>query len=52
MRDYYVIDTAIAIGIPVATVTGGGYCADIDMLAQRQTIIHRAATHVYKERGL
>ncbi|KAI5702536.1 hypothetical protein M8J76_013436 [Diaphorina citri] len=52
MRDYYVLDTAISAGIPVATVTGGGYCADIDQLAQRQTIIHRAATHVYKERGL
>uniref|UniRef100_A0A8D8SQQ1 Uncharacterized protein SYNPCC7002_A1628 n=1 Tax=Cacopsylla melanoneura TaxID=428564 RepID=A0A8D8SQQ1_9HEMI len=52
MRDYYVLDTAIAAGIPVATVTGGGYCSDINQLAQRQTIIHRAASHVYKERGL
>lgn len=33
-------------GIPCATVIGGGYDDDIDVLGRRHSIIHRAAVKV------
>ncbi|XP_035240354.1 uncharacterized protein SYNPCC7002_A1628 isoform X2 [Anguilla anguilla] len=45
-RDLYVIDTVVKSGTPVATVIGGGYSRDIDRLATRHSIVHRAATRV------
>ncbi|XP_057206837.1 uncharacterized protein SYNPCC7002_A1628 [Triplophysa rosa] len=51
-RDLYVLQTVIKKGIPVATVIGGGYSRDIDRLAQRHSIIHRAASKVWREYGL
>uniref|UniRef100_A0A3Q3AFS4 Histone deacetylase 12 n=1 Tax=Kryptolebias marmoratus TaxID=37003 RepID=A0A3Q3AFS4_KRYMA len=42
-RDLYVLRAAVSRGIPVATVIGGGY-SDIDKLALRHSIVHRAAT--------
>lgn len=45
-RDLYVIQTAVSRGIPVATVIGGGYSQDLDKLALRHSIVHRAATKV------
>ncbi|KAK3100351.1 hypothetical protein FSP39_018565, partial [Pinctada imbricata] len=47
-RDKYVIDKCLSHGIPVATVIGGGYQRDLDALSLRHTIVHRAATKVYK----
>lgn len=34
-------------GVPVATVIGGGYSRDINKLALRHSIVHRAATQVW-----
>ncbi|KAJ8404714.1 hypothetical protein AAFF_G00335770 [Aldrovandia affinis] len=51
-RDLYVIDAVVKRGIPVATVVGGGYSRDIDSLAIRHSIVHRAATQVWKQQGL
>lgn len=51
-RDVYVIKSAIERGIPTATVIGGGYSRDIDKLGLRHSIVHRAATKVWREHGL
>lgn len=47
-RDRYVLETCVRRGIPVATVIGGGYSKDIDMLGRRHTIVHRAASEVWR----
>ncbi|KAM9852861.1 uncharacterized protein ACBR49_003727 [Aulostomus maculatus] len=51
-RDLYVMKTVVSRGVPVATVIGGGYSRDIDKLALRHSIVHRAATQVWKECGM
>ncbi|XP_058490510.1 uncharacterized protein SYNPCC7002_A1628 [Solea solea] len=51
-RDLYVMRTAVSRGVPVAAVIGGGYSQDIDKLALRHSIVHRAATQVWRECGL
>ncbi|XP_037632238.1 uncharacterized protein SYNPCC7002_A1628 [Sebastes umbrosus] len=51
-RDLYVMKTVVSRGIPVATVIGGGYSRDIDKLALRHSIVHRAATQVWRECGM
>ncbi|CAL8363370.1 unnamed protein product [Merluccius merluccius] len=51
-RDLYVMKTVVARGVPIATVVGGGYARDVDKLAVRHSIVHRAATQVWKECGL
>ena len=45
-RDVAVIQMALSRGIPCATVIGGGYDDDIDVLGRRHSIIHRAAIKV------
>ena len=45
-RDVAVIQMALRRGIPCATVIGGGYDDDIDVLGRRHSIIHRAAIKV------
>lgn len=45
-RDFYVISSCVSRGIPVATVIGGGYDKDVNRLALRHTIVHRAAIKV------
>lgn len=45
-RDFYVMKTVVKRGVPIATVVGGGYSRDIDKLALRHSIVHRAATQV------
>lgn len=49
-RDYYVIKTAMEYGIPVASVIGGGYQRDQDLLSLHHTIVHRAAIKVGDEK--
>lgn len=44
-----VIEMALSRGIPCATVIGGGYDDDIDVLGRRHSIIHRAALKVSGE---
>ncbi|XP_036005556.1 uncharacterized protein SYNPCC7002_A1628 [Fundulus heteroclitus] len=51
-RDLYVIKTVVSRGVPIATVIGGGYSRDIDKLALRHSIVHRAATQVWRECGM
>lgn len=49
-RDVAVIQMALRRGIPCATVIGGGYDDDIDVLGRRHSIIHRAAIKVNHEK--
>ena len=49
-RDVAVIQMALRRGIPCATVIGGGYDDDIDVLGRRHSIIHRAAIKVNLEK--
>ncbi len=43
-RDAFVLDACRRRSLPVAGVIGGGYDLDIDRLAKRHAILHRAAT--------
>ncbi|XP_042075583.1 uncharacterized protein SYNPCC7002_A1628 isoform X5 [Haplochromis burtoni] len=43
-RDLFVLKTVVKRGVPIAAVIGGGYSRDIDKLALRHSIVHRAAT--------
>jgi acetoin utilization deacetylase AcuC-like enzyme len=51
-RDRYVIRECMTRGIPVACVIGGGYDKDIDRLARRHCLLHRAADAVFSEFAL
>ncbi|XP_019943841.2 uncharacterized protein SYNPCC7002_A1628 isoform X3 [Paralichthys olivaceus] len=51
-RDLYVMKTVVSRGVPVAAVIGGGYSRDIDKLALRHSIVHRAAAQVWRECGM
>lgn len=46
-RDRYVLTSCLRRGVPVATVIGGGYSNEIDTLARRHTLIHRAAQEAW-----
>ena len=45
-RDVTVLQSILKRGIPCATVIGGGYDDDIEVLSRRHSIIHRAAIKV------
>ncbi|KAF3847483.1 hypothetical protein F7725_020511 [Dissostichus mawsoni] len=51
-RDLYVMKTVVSRGVPVAAVIGGGYSRDVDKLALRHSILHRAATQVWRDCGI
>ncbi|XP_033969100.1 uncharacterized protein SYNPCC7002_A1628 [Trematomus bernacchii] len=51
-RDLYVMKTVVSRGVPVAAVIGGGYSRDDDKLALRHSILHRAATQVWRDCGM
>ncbi|XP_034404559.1 uncharacterized protein SYNPCC7002_A1628 isoform X2 [Cyclopterus lumpus] len=51
-RDLYVMKTVLSRGVPLAAVIGGGYSRDIDKLAVRHSIVHRAATQVWNMKPL
>ncbi|KAJ8028529.1 Histone deacetylase 11 [Holothuria leucospilota] len=51
-RDFWVIDFLVRHGCPCATVIGGGYSKNIDELAVRHSIVHRAAKKVWISQGL
>jgi acetoin utilization deacetylase AcuC-like enzyme len=46
-RDLYVLTTCRRARVPAACVIGGGYSRDIDALARRHSLVHRAATEVF-----
>ena len=48
-RDHYVLSTCMAARAAVACVIGGGYSSDIDALARRHSLVHRAASEVFAQ---
>lgn len=47
-RDRQVLTTCLNQGYPVACVIGGGYADDLPALVYRHSLLHRAASEVYK----
>jgi acetoin utilization deacetylase AcuC-like enzyme len=47
-RDVQVLQTCIQQRYPVACVIGGGYCKDMENLVYRHSLLHRAASQVFK----
>lgn len=47
-RDRYVLQACVARGIPTVGVIGGGYAADVDRLARRHCLLHRAASDIFQ----
>ncbi len=47
-REMQVLSTCIASGYPVACVIGGGYADDLKSLVYRHSLLHRAASEVYR----
>ncbi|WP_425995388.1 histone deacetylase family protein [Caulobacter sp. DWR1-3-2b1] len=50
-REAFVLGCCLERSVPVAGVIGGGYDADIDRLAQRHAILHRAARKAFEASG-
>lgn len=48
-REMQVLSACMAAGYPVAGVIGGGYADDLDGLVYRHSLLHRAATEVYRQ---
>lgn len=46
-RDYFILNSCLQSGYPVATVVGGGYSKNINALARRHTQLFKAATELY-----
>ncbi|MBD2496156.1 histone deacetylase [Nostoc sp. FACHB-280] len=51
-REMQVLHTCVSAGYPVACVIGGGYADDMKSLVWRHSLIHRAASEVYRQYGL
>ncbi len=51
-RDMQVLGTCAAAGRPVACVIGGGYSKDFEALAYRHSLLHRAASEVFRHHRL
>lgn len=47
-RDMQVLSACVSQGYPVACVIGGGYSKDLDAIAYRHSLLHRAASSVYR----
>ena len=48
-RDMQVLSTCVSQGFRVACVIGGGYCEDMRSLVYRHSLLHRAASDVYRQ---
>ncbi|WP_414752748.1 histone deacetylase [Anabaena sp. CCY 9910] len=48
-REMQVLTTCISAGYPVACVIGGGYADDMTSLVWRHSLLHRAASEVYRQ---
>ncbi|MDX2097160.1 MAG: histone deacetylase [Leptolyngbyaceae cyanobacterium bins.59] len=48
-REMQVLSTCVAAGYPVACVIGGGYADDMEALVYRHSILHRAASEVFRQ---
>ena len=51
-REMQVLNTCVALGYPVACVIGGGYADDLKALVYRHSLLHRAASEVYRQHDL
>lgn len=47
-RELLVLDTCLAAGVPVAGYVGGGYDKDLDVLAERHMLLHKAANQMWQ----
>ena len=50
-RDFFVLNTCKSLGIPVATVIGGGYDDNRAALAARHALVIKAAVAVFAEQN-
>ncbi|MCU0571068.1 MAG: histone deacetylase [Oculatellaceae cyanobacterium Prado106] len=48
-REMQVLNTCVSQGYPVACVIGGGYADDFKALVYRHSLLHRAASDVYRQ---
>jgi acetoin utilization deacetylase AcuC-like enzyme len=48
-REMQVLSTCLAQRYPVACVIGGGYADDLEALVYRHSLLHRAASEVYRQ---
>jgi acetoin utilization deacetylase AcuC-like enzyme len=48
-REMQVLTTCVSQGYPVACVIGGGYAEDMEALVYRHSIVHRAASDVFRQ---
>ncbi len=48
-RDMQVLSTCVAQGYAIACVIGGGYADDMQALVYRHSLVHRAASAVYRQ---
>jgi acetoin utilization deacetylase AcuC-like enzyme len=51
-RELLVLDSCLAAGVPVAGYVGGGYAANLDVLADRHIWLHAAAAEMWLDHGL
>ena len=51
-REMQVLSTCVAARYPVACVIGGGYADDLNSLVYRHSLLHRAASQVYRQYSL
>jgi acetoin utilization deacetylase AcuC-like enzyme len=48
-REMQVLSTCVSAGYPVACVIGGGYDENLDELVHRHSLLHRAASDVFRQ---
>ncbi|NJN32376.1 MAG: histone deacetylase [Synechococcales cyanobacterium RM1_1_8] len=48
-REMQVLSTCVGAGYPVACVIGGGYGENLDELVHRHSLLHRAASDVFRQ---
>jgi acetoin utilization deacetylase AcuC-like enzyme len=51
-REMQVLGTCVSGGYPVACTIGGGYADDMQALAYRHSLLHRAANEIYRQYSL
>lgn len=51
-RELLVLDTCLGADVPVAGCVGGGYDTDLDVLAERHMVLHKAALRIWRDYGL
>lgn len=51
-RELLTLDTCLGHGVPTACYVGGGYHRDLNVLADRHILLHKAATQMWLDHGL